>query len=641
MLAELAIRNFALLESVQLALGPGLNVLTGETGAGKSIIIDAIGAVLGGRTSTDVIRTGAERAIVEAIFDLTDLPAIQALLAERALEGDDGTLILSREISRSGRTVARVNGRTVPVSLLAELGALLVDVHGQHEHLSLLRADAQRDLLDRYGGLMAQRQTLAGLVRELRAARAEWRALQQDEREVARRIDLLSFQVEEIRAAKLRPGEEEELARERTLLANAGRLAELAAAVQAALTGGTTSGDEPSAIDLLGRAQRHLAQLVRIDPQLASHEQALLEATAQIEELGRTLRAYAEAIEFSPERLEAVDDRLELIRNLQRKYGATVEEVLAFAEQAAQELDALMNREARSNALLERIATLEQEVAGAALALSRARRAAGDRLAGAVAAELRALSLRGQFEVALLQQRAADGLPLDGERWRYDESGIDEVAFLFAPNPGEPAKPVARTASGGELSRVLLALKAVLSEADRTPTLIFDEVDAGIGGRSGRVLGEKLAELAQRHQVVCVTHLPQIAAYGDQHFFITKQVRDGRTITQVTALDGEARITELAQMLGGVTSSTLQQARELSQRAAAWRHAAAQRGARGTPESETAPLPIEWSVGPSSGAGRAIDGSDHALAERGVVETPARPRVMARAGPVATRRPEQ
>ncbi|MGH2352938.1 MAG: DNA repair protein RecN [Chloroflexota bacterium] len=573
MLQELTIRNFALLEEVRVAFGDGLNVLTGETGAGKSILIDALGAVLGGRVTTEAIRTGTDRAMVEAIFQLPpaggSAPVPVRLLLDElgldsALDGDtedDGALILARELSRSGRSVARVNGRAVPVSMLAQLSASLVDIHGQHEHLSLLRADAQRDLLDRFGGLMAQREAVAAMVKDLRAVRAELRAMQQDEREVARRIDLLSFQVEEIQGAKLQPGEEEALARERTRLANAARLAELAAAVYERLSGSAT--DAVSAIDQLGQAARDLVQVTRIDAEMAEQEQLLAEAVAQVEEVGRALRAYSEGIEFAPERLEAVNERLDLIHTLQRKYGATIEEVLAFGERAAAELDQIVNREARTAALEQRVAALEQEIAAAATALSSARAAAGDRLAAAVAEELRALSLRGAFEVVLLRQPDPDGVPVDSGRTRCDETGIDEVEFRFAPNVGEPSKPVARTASGGELSRILLALKAVLSAVDRTPTLIFDEVDAGVGGRNGQVLGEKLAGLAAEHQVLCVTHLPQIAAYGDAHFYIAKQERAGRTVTTVTPLDSDGQARELAQMLGGVTPATLEQARQL------------------------------------------------------------------------------
>ena len=607
MLQELTIRNFALLEEVRIALRPGLNVLTGETGAGKSIIIDAIGTILGGRTTADVIRTGTERATVEAIFevpaDAPNVAQVRASLDELGLlddEAENGQLILARELSRSGRSIARVNGRAVPASTLAQVGAHLVDIHGQHEHLSLLRPEAQRDLLDRYGGLSAQRAAVGTLVQDLRAVRSQLRAMQQDEREVARRIDLLSFQVEEIQNAKLRPGEDEELEQERNLLVNAERLAELASAIHDRLAGG--ADDAPGALDLLGSASRDLAQLARIDAQMASHEQLLVEASAQVEELAHTFRTYREAIEFSPERLEEVTERLDQLRTLQRKYGDTIEDVVAFGEKAAAELDALVNREAHTAELEQRAASLEREIGAAAEALSAARAAAGERLAAAVADELRALTLGGQFAVALLHDPDAGGVPVGSERLRFDESGVDVVEFRFAPNAGEPAKPVARTASGGELSRILLALKAVLSAADRTPTLIFDEVDTGIGGRGGRVLGEKLAHLARRHQVLCVTHLPQIAAYGDAHYFIAKHVRAGRTLTSVSPLDGDERVRELAQMLGGVTPHTLDEGRALQTTAAAWKQNGTAGGVAGDQDDDASTPPAGTDVSGVSAA---------------------------------------
>ena len=570
MLLELSVRNFALLEEVDLHFEPGLNVLTGETGAGKSIIIDAIGTVLGGRASTEVIRGGAERATIKARFAMpagNSAEGFEALLREAGIERDGGepTLTLTREIARSGRTVARIDGKPVPVSTLAHVGGALVDIHGQHEHLSLLRPGSQRDLLDHYGGLIERRKEVAFLVRELRQVRAELRAMQQDEREIARRIDLLSYQLEEIQAAKLRPGEDAELEQERTRLANAGRLAELAGTIHDALAGGSAgAGDAPGASDLLGQAGHALAQLLRIDQQLAEQEAMLTEAAAQVAELAQTIRSYQESIEFAPERLAELEERLEVIRTLERKYGETIEEVLRFADEAGGELEGLVNREQRTAELEARAASLERQIGKAALALSDARRAAGERLAQDVAEEMAALSLRGAFFVVVDHEPNAEGVPVGDERLRFDDTGIDAVDFRFAPNPGEPAKSVARTASGGELSRILLALKAVLSAADRTPTLIFDEVDAGIGGRNAQVVGQKLAQIGRQHQVLCVTHLPQIAAFGDAHFFIAKQVQGGRTTTTVRALQAEARDKELAQMLGGVSGATLAQAREMT-----------------------------------------------------------------------------
>lgn len=600
MLQELTIRNFALLEYAQLRFGPGLTVLTGETGAGKSIIIDAIGCVLGGRASSDVVRAGTERAIVEAIFDLDaeTCIAVRAILEDLGLadvlgevtdasdlaatghgqrDGVDSTLnvhttdlILHREIGRNGRSIARLNGRTIPAGTLAQVGAALIDIHGQHDHLSLLRAEAQRDLLDRYGGLLDQRASVTRQVRDLTNLRATRRALQQDEREVARRLDMLGYQVDEIARAELHSGEDEALSRERTRLASAGRLMELGQAVLARLTGDSESN---GATDLAARASRDLESLVRIDPDLAPAATTLAEAEAFLDDVAQTIRTYVDQIEFNPERQSEVEQRLELITSLQKKYGPTIEEILGYSERAEAEIADLVTRDARSQALDDEIASLETELGRDADALSVARHGAGVRLAAAIGTELRALSLKGAFETVLSRTPDDNGVPVgpDETRMRCDQGGIDTVAFHFAPNPGEPSKPVARTASGGELSRILLALKAVLSQVDHTPTLIFDEVDTGVGGRNAQVLGEKLAGLGTRHQVFCITHLPQVAAYGDGHYFLAKHVAEGRTSTEAIPLDLQGRAHELAQMLGGATPTTLAQATELLTRAEAWK----------------------------------------------------------------------
>ncbi|HEU5318144.1 MAG TPA: DNA repair protein RecN [Chloroflexota bacterium] len=575
MLLELSVRNFALLEEVSLAFADGLNVLTGETGAGKSIIIDAIGTVLGGRASSEVVRTGADRAAIEATFRVPEAgaDALRELLQQAGVEARAGNerVTLAREVARTGRSVARINGHAVPVSTLSQVGGALVDIHGQHEHLSLLRAGAQRDLLDRNGGLTEQRAQVARLVRELRQVRADLRAMQQDEREIARRVDLLSFQIEEIQNAKVQPGEEVSLGQERTRLANAGRLAELAGAVHEALAGGGASDAAP-ATDLLAMAARSLGTLLKIDDSLADQERLLAEAAAQVEEVAHAVRAYQESIEFNPERLSQVEERADVLSTLRRKYGETLEDVLAFAERAGAELEGLVNREQRTAELEARATALELQIARAAGALSAARAKAGERLAAAVAEEMASLTLKGEFRVAVEQEESSDGIPVEGARLRFDDTGFDTVDFRFAANPGEPARSVARTASGGELSRILLALKVVLTGADRTPTLIFDEVDAGIGGRNGHVVGQKLAAIARQHQVLCVTHLPQIAAFGDAHYFISKHVTAGRTATRVTPLDVEGRTRELAQMLGAVSDATIQQANEMASGAARWKH---------------------------------------------------------------------
>ena len=586
MLHELTIENFALLARVHIRFGAGLNVLTGETGAGKSIIIDAISRVLGSRGGADDVRTGAKHAHIEAVFSLAAPPAaLHTLLAERGLlDTDDDEapdtgpldLILTRDIRPSGRSVGRVNGRAVPLHTVAALGRFLLDIHGQTEHLSLLQPATQLQLLDRFAGLEALGEAVRDTAAALGTAQRQWRAMQQNERELARRADLLRYQVDEIADANVQPGEDAALQRERHLLLNAEQLASATASAYAQLNG--TEG-AAGAVDQLGDAARQLNALTDIDPTLAETEALLTEATALVEEVGRSLRAYAEAAESDPARLAEVEERLDLIRSLQRKYGDTIEAVLAYGTAAAAELDGLTRRDERLAELAARAEDLAARLGQQATRLSRTRRRAARQLATAVAAELADLSLSAAFEVAVECQPDPDGVPWSpdeapapgeepapGTLLAWDDSGMDTVEFRIAPNPGEPPKPVARIASGGEMSRILLSLKSILSSVDRTPTLIFDEIDVGIGGRSGWVLGEKLAELAAHHQVLCVTHLPQLAVYGRSHFFIAKQERQNRTTTTVQELAEPERLSEIAQMLGGATAASLTRAREMLER---------------------------------------------------------------------------
>ena len=572
MLAELYIKNFAIIEELHLRFGPGFNVLTGETGAGKSIIVDAVSTLLGGRAETGVIRSGADEARVEGIFLLNKAmqEAILPILRRDGLEGEDEeTLILAREIRRGGRSICRVNGRAVTLKVLEQIGQRLVDIHGQTEHLSLLRVREHLDLLDRYGRLWPLRERVAAKVRELRQVRQELEGLLRDERELARRADLLAYQVREIASANLRVGEEEELESERARLANAERLMELADETYRALYEGEEG--QLSAIDLLGQVARNLAELERLDPGLRGQQQVAEEAACQLEELARSLRAYRDTIEYNPARLRQVEERLDLIHELKRKYGDSIAEILAFGEEAQRELEGIVHSEERVEELRAREDELLHEIGELASRLSAERRAAGDRLAKAIEAELAELGMKGaRFAVAIEQEEAEDGAWVDGRRYAFDERGLDRVEFLIAPNVGEPLKPLAKIASGGETSRLMLALKTVLSAADRTPILIFDEIDAGIGGRAGGVVGRKLWSLTAEaspdgvgHQVLCVTHLPQLACYGDVHFKVAKAVVGGRTIASARALSEEERVEELAAMLGTATAVTRQSAREL------------------------------------------------------------------------------
>ena len=574
MLHELRIRNFAIIDDLHLVFGPGLNILTGETGAGKSIIIDALGLLLGDRAAADWVRTGSELAEIEATFQLPvdrDLAAeLQTLLDEQGLDDPDNPdwLVLSREVRLNGRNICRVNGRAVNVQTLGEVTAHLIDIHGQGEHLNLLRPKTHIHLLDRFAGLLPQRRELAQLVAQVRTVRNELHRLRQDARTIAQRVDLLSFQAEEIHTAVLRPGEEVELESERRRLGNAEALLKLAEAASGILSQG--DGELPGAIDLVGEAVGKLERLARIDPdldELAAEGQGLLE---QLSDLGRSIQDYADELEFNPERLQEVEERLELIANLKRKYGDTIEQVIAFGVRAQRELDELGNSEAKTSELEKQEDALLRQIGKLAAALSQQRQTAGEAMSRQIERELADLRMsRARFGLSIEQQEAAGGAILpDGRQVAFDQTGVDKVEFLVSANAGEPLKPLARVASGGETARLMLALKSVLTHADATPTLIFDEIDQGIGGRVGAIVGQKLWMLTGQlavaarsngqaplhHQVLCITHLPQLAAFGDQHFTVNKQVQtvegEERTSTVVQTLDVATRVEELMQMLG-------------------------------------------------------------------------------------------
>jgi DNA repair protein RecN (Recombination protein N) len=567
-LVELAIRNLAIIESVRLPFGAGFTVLTGETGAGKSIIVDAVTLLLGGRASAEMIRTGCDMASIEGVFSPSPevADALRPLLQELGLESDQEELILRRDISRQRRNACRVNGYTVTLSALEEIGAHLIDIHGQGAHLSLLRPRSHIDFLDRFGGLMPQRQAFAERARALRQARSDLRALQRDERELARRVDLLTYQIDEIRAARLKPDEEEELRRQETLLGNAERRMELSAEAYELLSAG--EGRRASVVDSLSSAAEQLRELAELDESLAEQSQLLEEIQYNVEDLARSVRHYRDAVEYDPETLATVQDRLDLIRSLKRKYGEAIEDILAFAARAEEELDAITHSEERMEQLQQEQVRLLGELAELGQALSAARREVAERLRAAIEPELNELNMEGaQFLVDIRWEEAEDGVPVNEGRYAFDDTGLDRVEFLIAPNPGEEPKPLARTASGGETSRLMLAMKTALSAADPMPTLIFDEIDAGIGGRTGTIVGDKLLRLAADHQVFCVTHLAQIAASGTQHFRVAKEVIEGRTISLTRPLTYDERVQELAVMLGGVdTEATRKSAIELLSR---------------------------------------------------------------------------
>lgn len=607
MLTELRIRNLAIIAALDLTFGPGFNVLTGETGAGKSIIIDAVNLLLGDRAAPEVVRAGADRTEVEGVFQLnaTTAARLAPLLAEHDLEGDAADMvILARDVRANGRSVGRINGRAVNSALLGEVGGLLVEVHGQGEHMALLREREHIGLLDRYAGLHEQVAAVAALVRQARAVRRELESLRQDERERARRIDLLTYQVQEIRAAKLQEEEPAGLEAERRRLTNAEQLAQLSTEALRLLQ--ESDGEGTAVLDALGGVEQALGRLARIDPAIAPLAEQLEQAAALLDDLARELGRYRDEIEFNPRRLAQVEERLHLIRSLQRKYGDTIAEVLAYGERAAAELETITHAGERIEELEAEEERLLAQLGRQAAALSAARRAAGARMARAIEVELADLQMpRARFSVQFGWTADEHGAPVEADaataageqpgRYAFDAHGLDTVSFLVSANPGEPLRPLAKVASGGETSRLMLALKTVLGRADETPTLIFDEIDQGIGGRVGATVGRKLwgltksadqqvadSESANRrtsatqsrggasqyatrntpddaqsfaHQVLCITHLPQLAAYGDVHFHVTKQATGERTTTQVERLTGDARVAELARMLGADTEA--------------------------------------------------------------------------------------
>ncbi|MBN2147075.1 MAG: DNA repair protein RecN [Anaerolineales bacterium] len=565
MLVELRIENFAIIDHLELSFHPGLNIFTGETGAGKSIIIDAVEMLLGSRSDATMVRAGADRANVEATFTLS--PAIKqqvhTILQREELLDNPKTLTLGREIRHNGRSIARVNGRNVNVGLLNELGDYLVDVHGQSEHLSLLHVSRHLGLLDVYASVQSELADYQKTYHLLLHTRGELRDLRQAESEAARRQDILAYQINEIEAAHLKPGEEDELRSERNRLANAEGLSALAQEAMQLLDEGMP--DAPAATDLFGQAVSVLNNLARLDPkQVALVEQAQL-TLDNMAELATSLRDYLEGIEFNPRRLDQVEERLNLIHNLKRKYGEDIPAVLAFAEEARRTLDEITHAGERIAQLEAEEGRLLTQLGVEGLVLSQKRHAAALELASAVEVELNNLNMSGaHFQVDFQQRLAEDGIVLgDGRRVAFDVHGLERVEFLVAPNPGEGLKPLVKIASGGETSRLMLAIKNVLAQADQIPSLIFDEIDQGIGGRVGAVVGRKLWDLARRHQVLCVTHLPQLAAYGDMHLRVRKDLVDGRTITRTDTLSGDERLLELAQMMGEVSEGTRRSAQEI------------------------------------------------------------------------------
>lgn len=568
MLTELRIENFAIIEKLELTFGNGLVILTGETGAGKSIILDAVEILIGGRADTSVVRANSPRASVEGTFKLAGnvKASLHEILKREDLLDDENYVILGREVKPEGRSVARINGRTVNVSLLREVGGYLIDIHGQSKHLSLLDTHAHLGLLDRYANIDSALSAYRTPYTQLQTLRRELNELRRLQQDTQQRVDLLAYQAEEIEAVAPKLGEDEELKEERTRLANAEALTSHVQKALALLDEGTL--DVPAVSDGLGEASQHLAALAKIDAsqtEIAERSTLLLE---NLTELSRDLRVYLEEVEYSPERLDEVEERLDALQNLKRKYGGSLEAVIAFGQKARAELENISTASERMDALTTEENVLLKTLAKEGMKLSKVRQKAAATMSKGIVTELADLRMEAaDFAVDFKTTADEKGLPVGKERVAFDRLGFDQVEFLLAPNPGEGLKPLVKVASGGETSRMMLALKNVLARADEVPSLIFDEIDQGIGGRIGMVVGEKLWRLGRGHQVFCVTHLPQLAAFGDQHLKVEKSLENGRTLTMVKPLKEEARLLELAQMLGDVGEGTLRSAHEILQAA--------------------------------------------------------------------------
>ena len=562
MLRELAIRNLAVLEEARVVFAPGLNVLTGETGAGKSIVIDALLLIRGARAQPDLIRTGAESASVEAVFEVPATGPVAAALDEAGHAAPDGQLVVKRELQRSGRHRVFVNDSAATVALLERLGDLLVEIHGQHEHQRLMEPARQLDVLDRFAGCEEARAKLGALWRRWEAARAEQARLRDEAREGARKEEMYRWEISEIDAVQVREGEEDDLRAERRRLQNAERIFAGLQEVMDLLHEGQ-QGAGPG----IGRAVSILREISRFDPDAGAPIEALEGAQAYIEDAVARVRGLRDRSVMDPDRLRQIDERLDAIGSVRRKYGETPAAIARYREEIAQALDRIERHDAIALETEREVAAAAESAAREAAVLSEARARAAKRLETMIQRELRALGMEhARFRAPLRRESAKDGdLSSAPGGWRLGPRGAETVEFLLSANPGEELKPLAKVVSGGELSRTMLAIKTILAAAEDVASMVFDEVDAGIGGGVAEVLGRKLKAIAARHQVLCVTHLPQVASFADRHYAVRKRVERGRTVTEVKALGADERVEEVARMLGGetVTETARRHAREM------------------------------------------------------------------------------
>ena len=573
MLQELDIRNYALISRLEIDFSPGLNILTGETGAGKSIIIGAMGLMLGERASTDVIRTGAESASVRGVFEVPDDSQANRIVDEADLkdEEDGNILLLSRELSQNSRSKCRINDLSATLSTLREAGDHLIDIHGQHEHQTLFRREKHLDILDNFGGLGELRQNVADIYAHLQGLQTEYDRLVKDRDETLHQKDLLEFQFNELEDADLKKGDEEKLLRERQMLNNAELIFELANTIYSRLYD-SEEPTFPSVLDVLKSAKTDLTKLYEIDPQLEEIQSRFESSMYELEDIAEYMRDYRDKAEFDPARLAEIEARLDLIYKLKRKYSAnSIAEVLSCKDDMARQLEELSLSSARIDDVQQEIQRGIDKASKLALRLSRERKSHAERLKSHVEQELNSLGMeKTVFVVQILQDEAEDGIIENkGKRFKLGPDGIDSVEYLISPNVGEELRPLTKIASGGEISRLMLAVKTVLAQTDEVATMIFDEIDTGIGGRIAEVVGKKLRELAKTQQVICITHLPQIASLADCHCRVEKKVIGDRTVVEIHTLNDEERVKEIARMLAGekITDVTIAHAQEMLEQA--------------------------------------------------------------------------
>jgi len=578
-LGYLAVEQFAIIDELEAELDPGLNVITGETGAGKSLFVDAVEIALGGRASTEYIRTGASSAVVQALFYATG-QAEKTLECEVGVEpGDDGEILIERELRSGGRNLARINGRLVNVGTIRRFAESVVDLHGQHEQQGLISSSAQLEMLDALGGenLRRTRAEVAGLYRELGEVRELMNQYLGDEQERARELDLLRYQLREIDEAELEPGEESELKRLQRVLGNVEFLREGIAETLAGLMEG--SPGSPPLMDFLGDMSEGLQQMAGVDEKLERPAGQIEAVQYEVQEVARQLRQYSEQLDYDPAELRQVEERLDLINRLKGKYGDSIEEMLDYRDEMAAQIEAIENSAQKVEELQAREEEIINDLASAAERLSQMREDTAAEVRSQVEEELEDLLMSDtEFDIVFEREADESGVFVDGEKVRCSDNGVDRVRFMISPNPGEPLMPLGRIASGGEMARIMLALKNILADADRTPVLIFDEIDAGIGGKAGQAVARKLASLANSHQVLCVTHLPQIACMADAHLLLRKETEGGRTVSQLLRLEGEDRLRELGRMLAGGATGEAEKthARRLLEVADRWKTEVAQ-----------------------------------------------------------------